>query len=114
MPFSIALWNVSKSTLPADAIFPASSAVTPIWSASSDNAALVECGARALAAVGMQLKTAAGSTDANVAMAAGMSAAAFGVYRGGGAHRLDEWVDPDSLEVGLTALCRLLEELAAT
>lgn len=80
--------------------------------ATSDNDALVRASERALARVGMKLKTAPGSTDANAAMAAGISAAAFGVYRGGGAHRLEEWVEPESLPVGRQALSHLLAELA--
>lgn len=77
-----------------------------------DNAVLLRAATRALAAVGCDAAMSAGSTDANVAMAAGISAIAFGAYRGGGAHRLDEWVEPGSLSVGLRAVARLLEELA--
>lgn len=80
--------------------------------ATVDNQELVSAATRALERVGLPLTVSAGSTDANVAMAAGISAAAFGVYQGGSAHRLEEWVDPASLEVGLQALCNLLEELA--
>lgn len=79
--------------------------------ATVDNAALLAAGARALASEGLTLTLAAGSTDANPAMAAGLSAAAFGVYRGGSAHRLEEWLDPTSLEVGVRALRRLVSEL---
>lgn len=78
-----------------------------------DNVELVEAATRAMQRLDLRLKLSPGSTDANVAMAAGISAAAFGVYRGGGAHRLDEWVDPASLPVGLEALRFLLAELAA-
>ncbi|HLU83683.1 MAG TPA: M20/M25/M40 family metallo-hydrolase [Trueperaceae bacterium] len=80
--------------------------------ATVDNEVLVSAARRALARVGLGLKLSTGSTDANIAMAQGMSAAAFGVYRGGDAHRLEEWVDPDSLPLGLRALSLLLEELA--
>ena len=62
-------------------------------------------------AVGLSPSTNAGSTDANAAMAAGIPALCFGVYRGGNAHRLDEWVDPASLEVGVRALGELLTRL---
>ena len=82
--------------------------------AAVDNQALVGAARRALEKVGLTLKASAGSTDANVAMARGISALAFGVYRGGNAHRLEEWVDPDSLPLGLQALRLLLEELATT
>jgi acetylornithine deacetylase/succinyl-diaminopimelate desuccinylase-like protein len=81
--------------------------------ATVDNQLLVSAGERALGTVGLPLKLSAGSTDANVAMAAGISSAAFGVYSGGSAHRLEEWLDPGSLEVGLRALSHLLRELAS-
>lgn len=80
--------------------------------ATVDNQVLLAAARRALDKVGLPLKVSAGSTDANAAMARAISAVAFGVYRGGGAHRLEEWVDPASLDVGLRALCHLLEELA--
>lgn len=80
--------------------------------ASADNAELVTAAERALAAVDVPARRAAGSTDANAALAAGMSAIAFGVYRGGNAHRLDEWLDPASLAHGKRALLKLLELLA--
>ncbi len=64
---------------------------------------LVNAAREAVEAVGLKFKTNAGSTDANAAMAVGMPALCFGLYRGGNAHRLDEWVDPGSLETGLTA-----------
>ena len=60
----------------------------------------------------MAAQTSAGSTDANAAVAAGVPALAFGGYRGGGAHRLEEWLEPASLEVGLAALAALLARLA--
>lgn len=82
--------------------------------ATVDNEVLVGAARRALDRMGLALKLSAGSTDANIAMAQGMSAAAFGVYRGGNAHRLEEWVDPESLAVGLQALRLLLEELVTS
>lgn len=80
--------------------------------ASVDNAALIDAAERALAAVDVAPRRAPGSTDANAAMAAGLSAIAFGVYRGGNAHRLDEWLEIASLAVGRRALLKLLELLA--
>lgn len=77
-----------------------------------DNRALVDAARRALAGVGITARTAASSTDANAAMAAGLPAIAFGIYRGGDAHRLSEWVDPASLATGLEALRRLMAELS--
>lgn len=64
---------------------------------------LVDAAREAFGAVGLKFSTNAGSTDANAAMAAGIPALCFGVYRGGNAHRLDEWVDPFSLVTGLQA-----------
>ncbi len=78
----------------------------------SANERLVAAAKAAYGAVGVVARTSAGSTDANPAMAAGIPAIAFGGYRGGDAHRLDEWLEPDSLTVGLTALGELLERLA--
>lgn len=72
---------------------------------------LLAAAKEALEAVGLSPSTSAGSTDANAAMAAGIPALCFGVYRGGNAHRLDEWVDPASLEVGVRALGELLRRL---
>jgi len=79
--------------------------------ATVDNGRLVAAATEALAAVGEGLTTSAGSTDANAAMAAGISSMAFGLYRGGNAHRLDEWIDPTSLATGLAALTALITEL---
>lgn len=64
---------------------------------------LVDAAREAVEKAGVKFKTNAGSTDANAAMAIGMPALCFGVYRGGNAHRVDEWVDPGSLETGLHA-----------
>lgn len=55
----------------------------------------------------------ASSTDANAAMAAGIPSLCTGVYRGGDAHRLGEWLEPDSLVVGARVLRRVLAGLAA-
>lgn len=79
----------------------------------SDNAVLVEAARRALASVGLEATLAPASTDANAAMAAGVSAIALGAYKGGGAHTLSEWVDAGSLPLGLEVLRRFLAELAA-
>ena len=78
----------------------------------SDNERLVLAARAAYAEVGVAQRTAAASTDANPAMAAGIPAIAFGGYRGGNAHRLDEWLEPASLGVGLAALTGLLARLA--
>ena len=78
----------------------------------ADNRALVAAARAALESVGETPRLAAGSTDANAAMAAGVPAIAFGVYRGGDAHRLEEWIEPESLNAGSVALRELLRRLA--
>lgn len=78
----------------------------------SDSERLVVAARAAYAEVGVTHRTSAASTDANPAMAAGIPAIAFGGYRGGNAHRLDEWLEPASLSVGLAALSGLLARLA--
>lgn len=75
------------------------------------NEGLVRAGQRALNTLGLSARLAASSTDANAALAAGLPAIAFGVYRGGDAHRLSEWLEPASLLDGLEALTHLLAEL---
>lgn len=54
------------------------------------------------------LRLAASSTDANAAILYDLPAMALGVYRGGNAHREDEWVDRRSLETGLNFLRRFI------
>jgi len=82
--------------------------------AKSDNKALVAAARAALKEVGEDARTAASSTDANAAMAAGIPAISFGVYRGGDAHRLSEWLEPASLLTGYRAFEQLLKELSVT
>ena len=77
------------------------------------NEGLVRAAQAALSGVSVRPRLAASSTDANAAMAAGLPAIAFGVYRGGDAHRLSEWLEPASLTVGVTALGRLLAHVGA-
>lgn len=79
--------------------------------ASSDNAELVRAAQAALADHGLEMRTAAGSTDANASMALGIPSISFGVYRGGDAHRLSEWIEPASLGQGYLVLLSLLEGL---
>jgi acetylornithine deacetylase/succinyl-diaminopimelate desuccinylase-like protein len=81
--------------------------------ANVDNSALTRAALEALRSVGLEPVTAAGSTDANAALAHGIPAISFGVYRGGDAHRLSEWLDPASLGTGYAALVALLRNLPA-
>jgi acetylornithine deacetylase/succinyl-diaminopimelate desuccinylase-like protein len=78
-----------------------------------DNAALTRAALQALRDTGVEPFVSAGSTDANAALARGIPAISFGVYRGGDAHRLSEWIDPASLDTGYRALIALLGHLAA-
>ena len=80
--------------------------------AAAPNEGLVRAGQAALADHGLRAHLSASSTDANAAMVLGLPAIAFGVYRGGDAHRLSEWLEPESLTVGLGVLGRLLERLS--
>jgi tripeptide aminopeptidase len=79
----------------------------------SDNAWLVDAARQTLEALGESCRVIASSTDANAAMARGIPAIAFGVYTGGDAHRLSEWLEPASLVTGYSALKDLLERLAS-
>lgn len=73
-----------------------------------DNSRLVACALRALEGGRERASVVASSTDANAALAAGLPAIAFGVYRGGDAHRTTEWLEPSSLVDGYRAFERLL------
>jgi len=61
--------------------------------------------------VGITPQERAASTDAAAAVLYGVPAIAVGVYQGGGAHTEEEWVDPESLELGLSLLRSLLAKL---
>ena len=76
------------------------------------NEPLVRAARDALSAVNVRTRLAASSTDANAAMAAGLPAVAFGVYRGGDAHRLSEWLETESLATGYQALVNFVENLS--
>ena len=69
---------------------------------------LLRLARQAASPLGIDLKTAASSTDANAAAPHGVPSLALGVYRGGNAHREDEWVQPSSLSVGLGVLQRFV------
>ena len=71
--------------------------------------ALLELARHAAAPSGIDLRSAASSTDANAAVPHGLPALSLGVYRGGHAHRADEWVQLDSLETGLGVLRRFVD-----
>jgi tripeptide aminopeptidase len=61
--------------------------------------------------LGLPDTLAAGSTDANAALAHGIPALTIGVSRGGRMHSRDEWIEAASLEVGREQLRALLAAL---
>ncbi|UCH25903.1 MAG: M20/M25/M40 family metallo-hydrolase [Trueperaceae bacterium] len=77
-----------------------------------ENGHLVMAAREALLEAGIEPRTVSSSTDANAAMAAGLPAIALGLYRGGDAHRLSEWLEPASLKTGFTVLWRFMAHLA--
>lgn len=66
-------------------------------------ALLARAGEAIRLASGLEMQLRSGSTDANVALAAGVPAICVGVCRGGRCHSREEWLDISSLEAG----CRL-------
>ena len=80
--------------------------------ATVDSSSLVRSARDALQEHGITAATSAGSTDANAALAAGIPSICLGVYRGGDAHRLSEWVEPNSLAEGYAVLVSFLNRLA--
>lgn len=70
---------------------------------------LVQSAEAACRAVGVTPQLHTGSTDANIPLARGIPACAFGVASGGGIHTLGEYLDPSSLRPGLVALVLWLE-----
>ena len=49
-----------------------------------------------------------GSTDCNIPLSLGIPSASFGMYRGGGAHTREEWMEPSSLCAGMKAAACVL------
>ena len=49
-----------------------------------------------------------GSTDCNIPLSLGIPSASFGMYRGGGAHTREEWIEPSSLYAGMKAAACVL------
>jgi tripeptide aminopeptidase len=78
----------------------------------TQNSFLMQAASEVLEGLGIASRGVASSTDANAAVPHGIASIGFGVYVGGNAHRLDEWVEPNSLLVGLTALERLVNKLS--
>lgn len=70
---------------------------------------LLDLAREAAREVHTDLRLASSSTDANAAAPYGLPAIALGVYRGGNAHREDEWVQASSLGPGLRFLRRVVD-----
>jgi len=60
---------------------------------------------------GKEVGCGAASTDCNIPLSMGIPAVGFGVYRGGGAHTREEWIEKESLKPGLEVAVRILLEL---
>jgi tripeptide aminopeptidase len=65
---------------------------------------LVEGAVAALARVGVRGVLETGSTDANVPLSLNVPAVTIGLTRGGNAHRLDEYMETEPVELGLRQL----------
>ncbi len=61
---------------------------------------------------GKELRTGSGSTDCNIPMSLGIPAISFGTYVGGGTHTREEWIEKDSLPVGMEIIIRAALEMA--
>ncbi|GIW34250.1 M20/M25/M40 family metallo-hydrolase [Meiothermus sp.] len=84
---------------------PAGSTATP---------AMLEAARKAFMEVGLEAQFTAGSTDASAGVEAGIPAITLSVYRGGGAHTPEEWVEPESLRQGVLALRSFVRQLFKT
>jgi acetylornithine deacetylase/succinyl-diaminopimelate desuccinylase-like protein len=69
---------------------------------------LVRAAVDALAAVGVRATLETGSTDGNIALAAGCPTVTVGVTRGGNAHRLDEYAETGPVKDGMQQLFQLV------
>ena len=74
---------------------------------------LVEAIQKVQASLGIATDTHASSTDANVPMSYAIPAVTFGCARGGNAHRIDEWLDTEGMDVGLTQLLLAVAQVMA-
>ena len=58
--------------------------------------------------VGGKKPISVGSTDCNIPLSLGIPSASFGMYRGGGAHTREEWMEPASQCAGMKAAACVL------
>jgi tripeptide aminopeptidase len=73
---------------------------------------IVQIAAGTLTALGLEPSFDASSTDANVAIAAGIPAVCIGLTTGGNVHRTDEFIDLEPVSKGVTQLALLTLALA--
>ncbi|MBI5933737.1 MAG: M20/M25/M40 family metallo-hydrolase [Chloroflexi bacterium] len=76
----------------------------------SSNHPFVKLAVECTRAQGMDVSLVGGSTDANVPLSRGIPAAVMGVTRGDGAHTLNEFVETDFVERGMSALAEFVEK----
>ena len=75
-------------------------------------ASLIEAYRRAVYAVtGKEIKVDIASTDANVPMSLGIAAVDMGVFRNGGTHTREEWLEKNCVVDGLDILIRVIHSL---
>lgn len=85
----------------------------PCTKAGTNNKELVKMmGDIVLDVTGKELRTGSSSTDCNIPMSMGIPAISFGTYVGGGTHTREEWVEKDSLPVGMQIIIRAALEMA--
>ena len=78
----------------------------------SADSPIVQIAAGTLSALGLEPSFDASSTDANVAIAAGIPAVCIGLTTGGNVHRSDEFIDLEPVSKGVTQLALLTLALA--
>jgi tripeptide aminopeptidase len=78
----------------------------------SANSPIVQIAAGTLTALGLEPSFDASSTDANVAIAAGIPAVCIGLTTGGNVHRTDEFIDLEPVAKGVAQLAVLTLALA--
>ena len=73
---------------------------------------LIDAYRKAVAEVtGQEISLVSASTDANVAMSLGIAAVDMGVFRNGGTHTREEWLDKSSVSDGLNIFIRVIHSL---
>lgn len=75
---------------------------------------MLEAAHQALLEIGLEAQFTTGSTDASAGVEVGIPAITLSVYQGGGAHTPEEWVEPDSLHLGMRALQSFVRQLLQT